>query len=102
MDITNGLADRHLPTGTVTFLFTDIEGSTSLAQRYPDALSSLLAQHHNILHESIAAHRGHVFQVAGDAFSAAFHTASDAVHAALAAQRRLHHGTWHPTPIKVR
>jgi class 3 adenylate cyclase len=102
MGTTIGLADQHLPTGTVTFLFTDIEGSTSLAQRYPDALSSLLAQHHRILHETIAAHRGHVFRVAGDAFSAAFHTASDAVHAALAAQRRLHHDAWHPTPIKVR
>src|SRR5215510_3240371 len=93
---------NQLPTGTVTFLFTDIEGSTSLAQRYPDAMSSLLAQHHRILHESVAAHHGHVFQVTGDAFSAAFHTASDAVYAALAAQRRLHHDAWHPTPIKVR
>jgi predicted ATPase/class 3 adenylate cyclase len=102
MGTTIGLADQHLPSGTVTFLFTDIEGSTSLAQRYPDALSSLLAQHHRILHESIAAHHGHVFQVVGDAFSAAFHTASDAVHAALAAQRRLHHEAWSPTPIKVR
>jgi class 3 adenylate cyclase len=76
MDTTIGLADQHLPTGTVTFLFTDIEGSTSLAQRYPDALSSLLAQHHCILQEAIAGHRGHVFQVVGDAFSAAFHTAT--------------------------
>jgi class 3 adenylate cyclase len=58
MDTTFGLADQHVPTGAVTFLFTDIEGSTSLAQRYPDALSSLLAQHHRILHETIAAHRG--------------------------------------------
>jgi class 3 adenylate cyclase len=65
MDTTIGLADQHLPTGTVTFLFTNIEGSTTLAQRYPDALSSLLAQHHRILHESIAAHRGHVFQAGG-------------------------------------
>ena len=95
-------SDQQLPTGTVTFLFTDIEGSTALAQRYPDALPSLLAQHHTILHQSIAAHHGHVFQIAGDAFSAAFFTASDAVLAALVAQRRLHHEAWDPSPVKVR
>jgi predicted ATPase/class 3 adenylate cyclase/uncharacterized protein HemY len=90
------------PNGTVTFLFTDIEGSTTLAQHYPDALASLLAQHHSILHQSVAAHEGYVFQIIGDAFTVAFHTASQAVHAALAAQRRLHHHAWHPTAIKVR
>ena len=51
-------AERSLPTGTVTFLFTDIEGSTDLAQQYPEALPALLAQHHAILHQTMAAHRG--------------------------------------------
>jgi class 3 adenylate cyclase len=50
--------DRSVPTGTVTFLFTDIEGSTTLAQRYPDALPALLARHHAILHQAIEAHNG--------------------------------------------
>ena len=64
-----------LPTGTVTFLFTDIEGSTPLAQQYPAELPSLLARHHAILREAIESHHGHVFQIIGDAFCAAFHTA---------------------------
>jgi class 3 adenylate cyclase len=78
-----------LPTGTVTFLFTDIEGITNLAQEYPDALPVLLARHHEILHQAIQAQNGHVFQIIGDAFCAAFHTAPEAFKAALTAQRTL-------------
>ena len=92
----------ELPTGTVTFFFTDIEGSTTLAQQFPAELPALLARHHAILHEAIARHNGHVFQITGDAFCAAFHTASDALNAALDAQRGLQHETWTPAPIKVR
>ncbi len=51
-------ADRLMPTGTVTFLFTDIEGSTSLAQNYPDEMHTLLERHHTILRQSIEAHHG--------------------------------------------
>jgi class 3 adenylate cyclase len=91
-----------LPTRTVTFLFTDIEDSATLAQQHPDALPAFLARHHAILHQSIEAHHGHVFQIIGDAFQAAFHTASDAVNAALNAQRRLQHEVWDPAPVKVR
>src|SRR5512136_49787 len=91
-----------LPTGTVTFLFTDIEGSTTLAQQFPGELPALLVRHHAILREAIAAHNGHVFQIIGDAFCAAFHTASDALNAALDAQRGLQHEAWHPAPLKVR
>ena len=91
-----------LPTGTVTFLFTDIEGSTTLAQQFPAELPALLARHHAILHQAIQAHNGHVFQITGDAFCAAFHTASDALKAALDAQRGLQHEAWNPAPIKVR
>src|SRR5512136_818842 len=91
-----------LPTGTVTFLFTDIEGSTTLAQQFPAELPSLLARHHAILHYAIQAHHGHVFQIVGDAFCASFHTASDALNAALEAQRTLQHEAWQPAPIKVR
>src|SRR5207249_4879903 len=93
---------RSLPTGTVTFLFTDIEGSTDLAQQYPDDLPALLARHHAILHQAIGAHRGFVFQIIADSFHVAFHTARDALHAALDAQRLLHQEAWTPAPIKVR
>jgi predicted ATPase/class 3 adenylate cyclase len=95
-------ADKPLPTGTVTFLFTDIEGSATLAQNYPDAMSSLLKRHNTILHQSIEAHDGVVFQIIGDAFACAFHTSTDAVSAALQAQRRLLQETWHPAPVRVR
>jgi predicted ATPase/class 3 adenylate cyclase len=92
----------NLPTGTVTFLFTDIEGSTPLAQQYPEAMPTLLARHHAILRQAIEARSGHVFRIVGDAFCAAFHTASDALHAALDAQRGLQHEGWEPAPVKVR
>lgn len=90
------------PTGTVTFLFTDIEGSTPLAQKYPAALPALLARHHAILEQSFQAHNGYVFQIIGDAFSVAFHTAADALDAALDAQRALVQEKWTPAPIRVR
>src|SRR5512135_1401053 len=90
------------PTGTVTFLFTDIEGSTDLAQQHPDALPALLARHHALLQQAIDAHHGYVFQIIGDSFHAAFPTAPDAFQAALDAQRLLQHEVWNPAPIKVR
>ena len=93
---------RRLPTGTVTFLFTDIEGSTKLAQQYPDDMPALLARHNQILHQVIETHKGYIFQTGGDSFSVSFHTASDALNAALDAQRLLYNEKWSPTPIKVR
>jgi len=86
----------ELPSGTVTFLFTDIEGSTNLAQKFPDALPALLARHHAILRQAIQTHNGTVFQAIGDAFCVAFHTAPDALSAALDAQRMLHAEPWDP------
>jgi predicted ATPase/class 3 adenylate cyclase len=91
-----------LPSGTVTFLFTDIEGSTRLMQEYPDDMPALLARHHEILHQSMQSHNGYVFQIVGDAFCAAFHSASDALNAALHAQRLLYNEPWSHAPIKVR
>jgi len=91
-----------LPSGTVTFLFTDIEGSTKLAQEHPDAMPILLARHHEILQSAMDAHNGHVFQIIGDAFCVSFHTASDAVNAAIDAQRKLQMESWGEMPIKVR
>src|SRR3972149_4649324 len=94
--------NSSLPSGTVTFLFTDIEGSTKLAQQYPDAMPALLARHHEILNQSIQEHNGYAFQVVGDSFSAAFHSASDALKAALEAQKLLYIESWSPARIKVR
>ena len=92
----------NLPTGTVTFLFTDIEGSTKLAQSYPDEMPTLLARHNKLLRTAIELHHGFIFRIVGDSFSAAFDTASDALHAALDAQRKLQNEMWSPAPIKVR
>ena len=69
---------------------------------YPDALPDLIARHHAILQKSIEASNGYVFQIIGDAFCAAFHTASDALHAALAAQQELQQADWEPAPVPVR
>jgi predicted ATPase/class 3 adenylate cyclase len=93
---------ESLPTGTVTFLFTDIEGSTALARSFPDQMPALLVRHHAILEESIQRNHGYVFLIVGDAFCAAFHTATDALSAALAAQHKLQQETWDPAPIRVR
>jgi predicted ATPase/class 3 adenylate cyclase len=92
----------NLPFGTVTFLFTDIEGSTRLAQEFPEAMPSLLARHNEILNKAIEAHDGFVFQIVGDSYSAAFHNANDALYAASEAQRALQNEAWSPAPIKVR
>ena len=92
-----------LPSGTVTFLFTDIEGSTKLARQYPDALPAALARHHAIVQAAISAHHGTVFRVIGDEFNAAFATAPAAIAAAVAAQRALRQEPWGPTgPLRVR
>ena len=86
----------------VSFLFTDIEGSTQLAQQYPDAMPSLVARHHEILNQSIQTYDGDVFQVAGDSFAAAFHSPGDALNATLEIQRYLRDEAWSAAPIKVR
>ncbi|MBC8140541.1 MAG: tetratricopeptide repeat protein [Armatimonadetes bacterium] len=92
-----------MPTGTVTFLFTDIEGSTKLWDAYPDAMRGSLSRHDEIMREQIAAHDGYVFKTIGDAFCAAFFTAPDALNAALAAQLAFVDEPWQtPSPIRVR
>ena len=84
----------NLPSGTATFLFTDIEGSTKFAQQYPDAMPVLLARHNEILNQCIEAHNGFIFRVVGDSYSASFHNANDASLAALDAQQNLHNEPW--------
>jgi predicted ATPase/class 3 adenylate cyclase len=83
-----------LPSGTVTFLFTDIEGSTRLWQQHPKTMPIALARHHALLQESFERNNGYVFQIMGDAFCAAFATATDALNAAIKAQRALRDEPW--------
>jgi len=90
-----------LPTGTVTLLFTDIEGSTRLWEAHAPAMRAALARHDALLRQCIDDHDGHVFKTGGDAFCAAFHTASDAMAAALDAQRAFHREPW-PEGAKLR
>jgi class 3 adenylate cyclase len=92
----------NLPSGTVTFLFTDIEGSTKLAQQYPNDRPALLGLHNQILNQTIEAHNGLIFRVVGDSHSASFHNANDALPAWLESQKNLHNESGSPAPIKVR
>ncbi len=81
-------ASGPAPTGTVTFLFSDIEGSTGLVRRLGDEYGALLEQHHSLLRAAFGGHGGHEVDTQGDAFFFAFRRARDAVAAAVAAQRR--------------
>lgn len=74
------------PTGLVVFLFTDVEGSTQLWGRDPEAMSRALERHDRLLREAIAGHDGYLFSKAGDAFAAAFSSPGRAVQAAVAGQ----------------
>jgi class 3 adenylate cyclase len=91
------------PTGTVTFLFTDIEGSTKMWERHWPVMSEALAHHDEILRGAIEERGGYVFKTVGDAFCCAFPTARDALEAALVAQRTFLSEQWEQTgPIRVR
>ena len=90
-----------LPTGTVTFLFTDIEGSTRLWESQQAAMQVALPRHDALVRQCVIAHGGHVFKTGGDAFCTAFHTAPDALAAALEAQRALHAERW-PEAARIR
>jgi len=80
---------EELPHGTVTFLFSDIEGSTDLSRRHGAAYGDLRAEHRSLLRESFEAHGGREVDVEGDAFFVVFERAVDAVAAAIHAQRAL-------------
>jgi len=89
-----GGLDRRLPSGDVTFLFTDIEGSTRLFQRLGERYPVALRRHHSIIRAAIAAHGGHEMETEGDAFFIVFAEASSAVTACLAAQRAIYEENW--------
>jgi predicted ATPase/class 3 adenylate cyclase len=84
----------ELPTGTVTLLFTDIEGSTRLLQRVGDDYAGLLSQHRSLLEDAFVAHGGVIVDKEGDAFFVVFASAKDAVTAAGEAQRALVSHDW--------
>ncbi|HMD02874.1 MAG TPA: adenylate/guanylate cyclase domain-containing protein, partial [Candidatus Baltobacteraceae bacterium] len=85
---------KPAPSGTVAFLFTDIEGSTVRWEAYPDAMKSALRRHDALLREAIERRGGRVFKTIGDAFCAAFGTVRDAADAAFDAQRALAASEW--------
>jgi len=92
-----------LPTGTITFFFTDIEGSTKLWDAHPEAMCLALARHDALLRLAIEDNNGIVFKTIGDAFCAAFATAPEALRTALTAQQALHAAAWlEPVVLKVR
>src|SRR3954468_8985293 len=84
----------ELPRGTVTFLFTDIEGSTRLLQRFGDRYADLLDQHRRIVREAVTACDGREVDTQGESFFFAFARANAAVGAAVAAQRGLAAHDW--------
>jgi predicted ATPase/class 3 adenylate cyclase len=82
------------PSGTITLLFTDIEGSTKLWEAHPDKMHRALARHDELVRLAVARHNGHVFKTIGDAFCAAFQDAESAVRAAVASQISLQGEPW--------
>jgi predicted ATPase/class 3 adenylate cyclase len=91
------------PTGTLTFLFTDIEGSTRLWEYNAPAMQAALTHHDELLRLTIEERGGYVFKTVGDAFFCAFLTAPDALQAALEIQRRLLSSEWEQSePLRVR
>ncbi len=92
-----------LSADTLAFLFTDIEGSTGLWERQPEAMREALARHDALLRETVETRGGRVFKTMGDAVCAAFPTATDALSAALAAQLALQAQEWGDLgPLRVR
>src|SRR6516162_8962054 len=97
---------RRMPeplSGTVTFLFTDIEGSTRLWEEHPQVMSKALARHDAILVDAVESNGGHVVKTTGDGLFAVFGRAESALAAALAAQRSLIGAAWDPScELRVR
>jgi class 3 adenylate cyclase len=90
-----------LPSGSVTFVFTDIEGSTRLVKALREQYAQVLAEHRRLVRAALAAHGGHEVDTQGDAFFAAFGGAKQAVLCALAVQRALAAHGW-PGGAQVR
>jgi TolB-like protein/class 3 adenylate cyclase/Tfp pilus assembly protein PilF len=94
-------ARAALPLGTVTFLFTDIEGSTRLWEKQRASMQTALARHDALLREVIEAHGGHLVKTTGDGALGAFESATDALNTAVAAQKAVSAERW-PDPVRIR
>jgi len=93
------------PSGTITFLFTDLEGSTKLWEEFPDRMQGALARHDELLRRAIESHDGRVIKTTGDGFHAAFETGQGGLAAALQAQQALAQARWdeiHPHELRIR
>jgi len=99
---TIGAMTTVIPTGVVSFLFTDVEGSTRLWEADADAMGASLALHDRIMRDAISRHNGHVFSTAGDAFAVSFPTVDEATNASIQIQLGLLAADWPGPPIKVR
>jgi predicted ATPase/class 3 adenylate cyclase len=95
-------AQQERPSGYVTFLFTDIEGSTRLWETAPQAMQQSFRKQETILRQVFARYGGYVYKMVGDAFQVAFASASQAVEAAIEAQRELVRETWGEAPLRIR
>ena len=89
------------PTGTVTFLFSDVEGSTGAWEAHPQAMAQAMPRHDAIVRGALERAAGYVFSTAGDSFAAAFSRPADAVQAALDVQGQLGREPW-PQPLRLR
>ena len=97
--------NSEFPSGTVTFLFTDIEGSTSLWEQHPEAMKPALARHDAIVRQAVESNHGYVVKMTGDGCHAAFASGIDAVIASLSAQCAIANENWAelaPQTLRVR
>ncbi len=92
-----------LPSGTITFLYTDIEGSTHLWEQNPTGMKSALARHNAVLRAALETNDGQLIRTVGDGFCVAFRYPHQALKAAVDAQHSLYKETWETeTPIRAR
>ena len=91
-----------MPSGTVTFLFTDVQGSTRRWEDDPGTTKRTMARHDSLIRDAIESHDGAVFTTAGDAFCAAFSSARQAVDTAVAGQSAVASEAWDKSPLLVR
>ncbi len=98
------MAAMVTPSGAVTFLFTDVEGSTRLWSEHSDAMNRAVTRHDELMRAAVEAHDGYVFATGGDSFAVAFAAPAGAVAAAIDAQVALHAERWDglPTTLRVR
>ena len=92
----------EIPSGTVTFLFTDIEGSTRLWEHHPAQMKTAFARQEAILREAMSAHGGYVYKMIGDALPGGLFQSTSRRGAAIDGQRGLQGEDWGETPVRVR